>query len=74
MDEFIIRDSPEDWTPASPRYGSVRDIATYSSLSPKTIRNLIDSGDLPARKVGSRVLIAYSDFDSYLRKCPSKLR
>ena len=60
-----------DGTPSAsaiePRYGSVADMALYSGLSEKTIRNLIDAGELRSHKVGRRVLIAFSDFDDYIR-------
>ena len=49
-----------------PRYGSVADLAIYSGLSPKSVRNLLDAGKLKSHKVGRRVLIAFSDFDQYM--------
>jgi len=52
--------------PVEPRYGSVADVATYSGLSQKFIRNLIDAGELKSHKLGRRVLIAFSDFDRYV--------
>jgi excisionase family DNA binding protein len=53
-------------TPVEQRYGSVADIATYSGLSQKFIRNLIDAGELKSHKLGRRVLIAFTDFDAYV--------
>jgi excisionase family DNA binding protein len=52
--------------PVEPRYGSVADLATYSGLSQKFIRNLIDAGELRSHKLGRRVLIAFADFDQYI--------
>ena len=52
--------------PVEPRYGSVADVATYSGLSQKFIRNLIDAGELKSHKVGRRVLIAFAEFDRYV--------
>jgi excisionase family DNA binding protein len=53
--------------PVEPRYGSVADLAAYSGLSQKFIRNLIDAGELKSHKLGRRVLIAFSDFDTYVQ-------
>jgi excisionase family DNA binding protein len=63
-----MRQSPEIpvTSPVEPRYGSVADLATYSGLSQKFIRNLIDAGELKSHKLGRRVLIAFTDFDSYV--------
>lgn len=52
--------------PVEPRYGSVADLAAYSGLSQKFIRNLVASGDLKSHKLGRRVLIAFADFDRYV--------
>lgn len=48
------------------RYGSVAELATYTGLSPRTLRRLIESGTIRALRVGRRVLVPFEDFDRHL--------
>jgi excisionase family DNA binding protein len=50
-----------------PAYGSLEDAAAYTSLSPQTIRRLIDAGKLRSFRVGGRRLVAFSDLDALVR-------
>jgi excisionase family DNA binding protein len=55
-------------TAPGPRYGSVAELAAYTSLSPKTIRRLIESGALRALRVGRRVLVPFEDIDQHFER------
>lgn len=44
----------------------VRDLAVSLSLSERTVRRLIERGELPSRKVGARRLVLVSDRDRLL--------
>jgi excisionase family DNA binding protein len=48
------------------RYGSAADLASYSGLSVKTIRRLVDAGKVRGRKVGRRLLIPFEDLDAHI--------
>ena len=50
----------------APRYGSTSAVATYSGLSERTVKRLVQRGRLPRLKAGRRTLIRFSDVDSYL--------
>jgi excisionase family DNA binding protein len=49
-----------------PRYGSAAELASYTGLSVKTIRRLVDAGKVRGRKVGRRLLIPYEDLDRHI--------
>jgi excisionase family DNA binding protein len=51
---------------AAPRYGSAAQLAAYAGLSVKTIRRMVEAGELRGFKVGSRLLIAYADLDRHI--------
>ena len=48
--------------PTSP-YLSIREAAAYVRVSPDTVRRLIRTGKLPARRVGGQWRIRRSDLD-----------
>ena len=50
----------------TPLSTSVRDVAALTSLSEYEIRNAINKGDLPARKVGRRLVILTDDLRAWL--------
>ena len=50
----------------TPLSTSVRDAAALTSLSEYEIRNAINKGDLPARKVGRRLVILTDDLRAWL--------
>jgi excisionase family DNA binding protein len=52
-----------------PCYGSAADLATYSGLSPRTIRRLVKAGELRGFKVGRRLVVPYSELDRFILKC-----
>jgi excisionase family DNA binding protein len=52
-----------------PCYGSAAQLATYSGLSPRTIRRLVKAGELRGFKVGRRLVVPYSELDRFILKC-----
>jgi excisionase family DNA binding protein len=50
---------------------SRREVAELTSLSFETVRRAINRGDLPAKKVGRRVLVLAKDLDAWLDAQPS---
>jgi excisionase family DNA binding protein len=52
--------------PASDEFLTVGEIAAELKMNQQTIRNSIDSGYLPAIRVGRRVRVQRSDFDALL--------
>lgn len=50
------------------RYGSVKELAAYTSLSEKSVRRLIESGTVRTLKVGRRVLIPFEEFDQHFKE------
>ena len=48
------------------RFGSVARMATYTGLSPKTIRRRVEDGSIRGIKVGRRLLIPFEDIDRHL--------
>jgi excisionase family DNA binding protein len=57
-------------TPASemPRLLSVDGTANALGLSPKTIRRMIDRGDLPVHRLGRAIRLAEHDVIAYLAR------
>lgn len=53
---------------------SVDDAAQLTSLSAKTIRRAIWSGDLPSYKAGSRIVLRYEDVSDWLFSEPNEPR
>lgn len=51
-----------------PRFGSAAELATYAGLSVKTIRRLVDAGQVRGRKVGRRLVIPFEDLDAHILK------
>lgn len=47
--------------PALPNLISVREFAERLSISSKTVRRLIDSGQLPIHRIGGQIRIAETD-------------
>jgi excisionase family DNA binding protein len=47
-------------------YRTVAEVAGILKLNQQTVRNWIDRGELPALRVGRRVRILRSDFDSLI--------
>jgi excisionase family DNA binding protein len=52
--------------PQAPRFGSVAQMATYTGLSPKTIRRRVEDGSIRGVKLGRRLLIPFEDVDRRL--------
>lgn len=49
---------------------SVRDAALATSLSEYEIRQLVNSGVIPARRSGRRILVDYAGLQTYIRSLP----
>lgn len=56
-------DRPEQWL-------SVREVALLWSVHPRTIRNWIQKGVLPAAKLGRQVRIARSEIEAFTAAYP----
>jgi excisionase family DNA binding protein len=54
-----------------PNYASYTDAAARTGLSERTIRDAITRGDLPAFRVGARVLIPHDELDAFVRRNPA---
>jgi excisionase family DNA binding protein len=52
--------------PASDEFLTVAEIAAELKMNQQTIRNWVDSGYLPAIRIGRRVRVKRSDFDARL--------
>ena len=66
------RDKTATKTNASPepgeRFLSVAEVAVKLDLSPKTVRRMIDRGDLPAHRIGRLVRVGERSLAGYLGK------
>jgi excisionase family DNA binding protein len=61
--------SPVQTASASPvRLLSLRDAATYLSISYWTLRDLVWCGDLPSVRVGRRILIDHEDLNRFIER------
>lgn len=47
---------------------TIEDAATYMAVPTETIRDLMDSGELPTTRIGAFIRCRYSDLDAFLRK------
>lgn len=56
------------WEPSAPLMLSVFQAHVLLGLCEKTVRNLIDAGELTARRVGDRLLIPRSAIEVFIRK------
>lgn len=56
---------------------SLKEVATYTSLSVKTIRRAIEAGDLPASRLGRQLRVDKVDLEGWILGCcvrPDRLR
>lgn len=53
-----------------PMLYSVASAATALSVAARTIRNYIDQGNIPALRVGARVLIRREDLEAFIDSLP----
>lgn len=53
-------------SPPPPAATGVRGAATHLGVSPSTVRRMIAAGDLPAVRIGGRVVVRFEDLDGYL--------
>lgn len=54
--------------PALPSLISVREFAERLSISSKTVRRLIDSGQIPIHRIGGQIRIAETDAARFVAK------
>jgi excisionase family DNA binding protein len=52
----------------TPRFGSAAELAVYAGLSVKTIRRLVNAGNVRGLKVGRRLVIPFEDIDHHILK------
>ena len=48
------------------QFFDLRGLSAYSAMAISTLRNFISSGNLPAYKVGGKILIKKSEFDAWI--------
>lgn len=60
--------SPQSHDDHPPIALSVRAVAKGISLSASTVRRLIDQGELPAVRIGHRVLVLQADLDTFIER------
>ena len=53
------------------RYFDIQDAAAYLDLHPKTVRKLIATGQLPAKRIGKSIRIKVDDLDAVGKPIPS---
>jgi excisionase family DNA binding protein len=50
----------------TPQLLSVKDTATYLSVSSRTVRRLIDKGDIPIVRIGGSIRISVGALNAYI--------
>jgi len=66
--------TPHEPTPTAPIGVSVKQAASITSLSQWTIRNEVSAGRIPARQIGSRVVIDYAGLVAWIESHPVAAR
>ena len=51
---------------------TIKDAGTLSGFGPRTIAEIVNRGELIARKEGARTVILREDFDAWLKNLPRK--
>jgi excisionase family DNA binding protein len=54
--------------PVAPAYCDVRGAATYCALSTTTIRRAVEAGDLRCSRIGSKLVLKFTDLDDWIRR------
>ena len=54
--------------PSSPAFLSVQDIAARFQVSTKTVRRLLNRGDIPVQRVGRQIRVSPDDLALYLTR------
>lgn len=49
---------------------SVKDVSLLTSLSEDYVRDLVNSGELPGRRHGRRILVTASDLQTFINAMP----
>lgn len=66
MADYATAPSSEELTSPPPAATGVRGAAAHLAVSPSTVRRLIAAGELPAVRIGGRVVLRFEDLDQYL--------
>jgi excisionase family DNA binding protein len=62
----LVADDEPRATADGPRFLSVADVVERSGLSEKTVRRAISAGELPASRVGRRLLVPVDDVETWV--------
>lgn len=54
--------------PDAPLLLSILQTAALLGVCPKTIRNLIQAGELPRRRIGSRLLVPRASVENFMKR------
>jgi len=56
------------WMPEAPLLLNIFQVAALLGVSPGTVKNLINCGELVRRKIGARTLVPRSSVENFIRK------
>lgn len=48
---------------------TIKEVAEYLQVSVRTVQRILDSGELPYRKIKGSIRIKMEDLDKYVEKC-----
>jgi excisionase family DNA binding protein len=57
-----------NWMPDAPLLLSIFQVAALLGVCPKTVRNLIAAGELPRRRIGSRLLVPRASVENFVKR------
>jgi excisionase family DNA binding protein len=63
---FLVRKARKDDGPALRPFFTIATLATYLNLSTKTVKTMLERGDIPSYKIGAARRIAADDVDVWL--------
>jgi excisionase family DNA binding protein len=49
-------------------YLSLKELSNYCSLSPSTLRTLVNAGELPCTRLQRKIIVKRSDFDYWAKR------
>ena len=69
LSEKAQRKATTDWAPVEDCYLDLKKLSLYSSLSVRTLRNMLKGPDpLPHYRLKGKILVKRSDFDRYMER------